>query len=68
MSSPDLGPSSFVGAIVVVSVALVVAMTTGHAPLMVLNACAQVLQALALGLVWTISQRTKPNQKGPRAS
>ena len=67
MSSYDL-PSIFVGAIVVVAVTLVVAMTLGSASPMVLNACAQVLQALAKGLLWAISQRTDPNQKDPRRS
>jgi hypothetical protein len=68
MGSYDLGPSIFVGAIVVVTVALVIGMAVGNASPMVLNACAQVLQALARGLLWTLSQRTDPNQKGPRAS
>jgi hypothetical protein len=47
--------SIFVGAIVVVTVALVIGMAVGNASPMVLNACAQVLQALARGLLWTLS-------------
>jgi hypothetical protein len=67
VSSYDL-PSIFVGTIVVVAVTLVVAMTLGSGSPMVLIACAQVLQALAKGLLWAISQRTDPDRKDPHAS
>jgi hypothetical protein len=65
MSSQYLAPSIFAGAIVVICVALVVSMTLGHAPLIILNAYAHVLQALAKGLLWAINQRTDPDHKGP---
>lgn len=68
MSSYDLGPSIFVGAIVAITVAFVVAMTLDRTSPIVLITCAQVLQALAKGLLWAISQRSDPNQNGPRRS
>ena len=73
MSTTDLGPIIFVGAMIVVAIVLVIAVTGNAAP-SVLAACAQALQALSRGLLWALGQHNEPDQgnddnpRDPRSS
>jgi hypothetical protein len=63
MGSFDLGPSIFVAAIIIVTVALVIAITVGHASPMALNACAQVSRPWPRGCYGASASEPTPTRK-----